>query len=173
MFEILSNSIDEARSGHGSDIVTTRYADGSIEVADHGRGFPVEWNESEQRYNWELVFCELYAGGKYKNDTAEDYEFSLVSTVWVPAQPSTPSEYMDVTVIRDGFEYTLHFEKGETKPAPGRAARQEGDEPAQRPARPSAGSPIWRCSRISTFLWIIIWIRSSGRRLSTATSSLC
>ena len=72
VFEILSNSIDEAREGHGTEIVTTRYADGSIEVADHGRGIPIEWNENEQRYNWELVFCELYAGGKYKNDTGEN-----------------------------------------------------------------------------------------------------
>ena len=72
VFEILSNSIDEAREGYGTEIVTTRYADGSIEVADHGRGIPVEWNENEKRYNWELVFCELYAGGKYKNDTGEN-----------------------------------------------------------------------------------------------------
>ena len=77
VFEILSNSIDEAREGYGTDITTVRYADGSIEVSDHGRGIPVEWNEKEQRYNWELVFCELYAGGKYKNDTGENYEFSL------------------------------------------------------------------------------------------------
>lgn len=67
----------EAREGYGTDITTVRYADGSIEVSDHGRGIPVEWNEKEQRYNWELVFCELYAGGKYKNDTGENYEFSL------------------------------------------------------------------------------------------------
>lgn len=77
VFEILSNSIDEAREGHGNEITTIRYEDGSVEVADHGRGIPIEWNEKEQRYNWELVFCELYAGGKYKNNSAENYEFSL------------------------------------------------------------------------------------------------
>ena len=115
VFEILSNSIDEAREGYGSEIVTTRYADGSIEVADHGRGIPVEWNESEQRYNWELVFCELYAGGKYKNDTGENYEFSLGLNGLGTCATQYSSEYMDVTVVRDGFEYTLHFEKGENK----------------------------------------------------------
>ena len=115
VFEILSNSIDEAREGHGTDIVTTRYADGSIEVADHGRGIPIEWNENEQRYNWELVFCELYAGGKYKNDTGENYEFSLGLNGLGTCATQYSSEYMDVTVIRDGLEYGLHFEKGENK----------------------------------------------------------
>lgn len=115
VFEILSNSIDEAREGFGSEIAVTRYEDGSIEVADHGRGIPVEWNESEQRYNWELVFCELYAGGKYQNDTGENYEFSLGLNGLGTCATQYSSEYMDVTVVRDGFEYSLHFEKGENK----------------------------------------------------------
>ena len=115
VFEILSNSIDEAREGFGAEIVTTRYEDGSIEVADRGRGVPIEWNEGEQRYNWELVFCELYAGGKYKNDTGENYEFSLGLNGLGTCATQYSSEYMDVTVVRDGFEYSLHFEKGENK----------------------------------------------------------
>ena len=115
VFEILSNSIDEAREGFGTEIVTTRYEDGSIEVADRGRGIPIEWNENEQRYNWELVFCELYAGGKYKNDTGENYEFSLGLNGLGTCATQYSSEYMDVTVVRDGFEYSLHFEKGENK----------------------------------------------------------
>ena len=172
VFEILSNSIDEAREGHGTEIVTTRYADGSIEVADHGRGIPIEWNENEQRYNWELVFCELYAGGKYKNDTGENYEFSLGLNGLGTCATQYSSEYMDVTVIRDGFEYGLHFEKGENKTGTKEATPRRRRTRAK-PARPSAGSPIWRYSRISTSLWIIIWIRSSGRRSSTAISSLC
>ena len=65
IFEIVSNSIDEAREGYGDTIIVTRYADGSIEVEDFGRGCPVDYNPVEKRYNWELVFCELYAGGKY------------------------------------------------------------------------------------------------------------
>ena len=77
MFEILSNSIDEAREGFGAKIITTCFEDGSIEVQDFGRGMPVDYNEKEQRYNWELIFCELYAGGKYNTNEGESYEFSL------------------------------------------------------------------------------------------------
>ena len=77
VFEILSNSIDEAREGHGRVITLTRYADRSVEVEDAGRGCPVDWNEKEQRYNWELVYCELYAGGKYDNLAGDNYEYSL------------------------------------------------------------------------------------------------
>ncbi len=115
VFEILSNSIDEAREGYGSQITVTRYSDGSIEVADMGRGIPVEWNENEQRYNWELIFCELYAGGKYKNQEGENYEFSLGLNGLGTCATQYSSKYMDVTILRDGFEYNLHFEKGENK----------------------------------------------------------
>ncbi len=113
VFEILSNSIDEAREGYGSRIVVTRYADGSIEVQDEGRGIPVEYNEGEARYNWELVFCELYAGGKYQNETGENYEFSLGLNGLGTCATQYASAYMDVNVVRDGFSYDLHFEKGE------------------------------------------------------------
>lgn len=115
VFEILSNSIDEAREGYGNEIITTRYEDGSIEVEDFGRGMPIEWNANEERYNWELIFCELYAGGKYKNDTGENYEFSLGLNGLGTCATQYASEYMDVTVLRDGFEYSLHFEEGENK----------------------------------------------------------
>ena len=77
VFEILSNSIDEAREGYGKRIIVTRYADGSFEVEDFGRGIPLDFNTKEKRYNWELVYCELYAGGKYANAEGENYEFSL------------------------------------------------------------------------------------------------
>ena len=115
VFEILSNSIDEAREGYGHKITVTRYADGSIEVEDMGRGIPIEWNPNEERYNWELVFCELYAGGKYKNNQGQNYEFSLGLNGLGTCATQYSSEYMDVTVWRDGFEYKLHFEKGENK----------------------------------------------------------
>lgn len=115
IFEILSNSIDEAREGYGSKITVTRYADGSVEVEDMGRGIPIEWNPNEERYNWELVFCELYAGGKYKNNEGENYEFSLGLNGLGTCATQYSSEYMDVTVWRDGFEYKLRFEKGENK----------------------------------------------------------
>ncbi len=112
-FEILSNSIDEAREGYGDHIVVTYYNDGSVEVQDFGRGIPLEWNEKEQRFNWELVFCEMYAGGKYKTNQAENYEFSLGTNGLGTCATQYSSEYMDVEVRRDGFKYTLHFEKGE------------------------------------------------------------
>ena len=112
VFEILSNSIDEAREGHGRLITVTRYLDHSVEVEDQGRGCPVDWNEKEQRYNWELVFCELYAGGKYGNSEGENYEFSLGLNGLGSCATQYASRYMDVTVWRDGFEYTLRFEIG-------------------------------------------------------------
>ena len=113
VFEILSNSIDEAREGHGRTITVTRYADRSIEVEDMGRGCPVDWNEKEQRWNWELVYCELYAGGKYNNDEGDNYEYSLGLNGLGACATQYSSRYMDVTVWRDGFEYQLHFERGE------------------------------------------------------------
>ena len=112
VFEILSNSIDEAREGHGNIITLTRYADKSIEVEDFGRGCPVDWNANEKRYNWELVFCELYAGGKYANNEGENYEYSLGLNGLGSCATQYSSEYMDVTVWRDGNKYELHFKKG-------------------------------------------------------------
>ena len=112
VFEILSNSIDEAREGHGNLITLTRYADKSIEVEDFGRGCPVDWNANEKRYNWELVFCELYAGGKYSNNEGENYEYSLGLNGLGSCATQYASEYMDVTVWRDGNKYDLHFKKG-------------------------------------------------------------
>ena len=111
VFEIISNSIDEARAGYGDRIVITRYKDGSIEVEDFGRGCPVDWNSNEQRYNWELLFCELYAGGKY--DAGGDYEYSLGLNGLGLCSTQYSSEWMDVEICRDGFLYNLHFEYGE------------------------------------------------------------
>lgn len=113
IFEILSNSIDEAREGHGDIITITSFEDNSIEIEDHGRGIPVDFNVNEQRYNWELVFCELYAGGKYNNSAAESYEYSLGLNGLGLCSTQYSSEYMDVDIRRDGYRYTLHFEKGE------------------------------------------------------------
>ncbi len=113
VFEILSNAIDEARGGHGKLITVTRFTDRSIQVEDQGRGCPVDWNEKERRYNWELVFCELYAGGKYDNENSENYEFSLGLNGLGSCATQYASRYMDVTVWRDGKEYRLHFERGE------------------------------------------------------------
>lgn len=112
VFEIMSNAIDEAREGHGSLITVTRFLDKSIQVEDQGRGCPVDWNEKEQKYNWELVFCELYAGGKYGGD-GDNYEYSLGLNGLGSCATQYASEYFDAFIWRDGFKYSLHFEKGE------------------------------------------------------------
>lgn len=112
-FEILSNAIDEAREGHGKEIVVIKHADASITVIDEGRGIPVDFNQKENRYNWELVFTELYAGGKYNNNSSDVYEYSLGLNGLGLCATQYSSEYMAVTIYRDGFQYTLNFSKGE------------------------------------------------------------
>ncbi len=112
VFEIISNSIDEAREGYGKKIIITYYEDGSIEVQDFARGIPVDFNANENCYNWELLYCEMYAGGKYDTD-GENYEFSLGLNGLGLCATQYASEYMDVEVKRDGYLYNLHFEKGE------------------------------------------------------------
>ena len=114
VFEILSNAIDEAREGHGDTIIVTRYEDLSVEVEDFGRGCPVDYNEKEKRYNWELVFCERYAGGKY-GENGENYEYSLGLNGLGSCATQYASEFFDATIRRDGFRYDLHFEKGRNK----------------------------------------------------------
>ena len=125
VFEILSNSIDEAREGYGSIITVTLFEDKSIEVEDFGRGCPVDWNPAEKRYNWELVYCELYAGGKYKNDDGGDYEYSLGLNGLGACATQYASEYMDVTVWRDGNKYSLHFKKGKVTGKKGQELKTE------------------------------------------------
>jgi DNA gyrase subunit B len=113
VFEILSNSIDEAREGFGQVIEITRHSNLAITVKDQGRGIPLDFNPNEQRYNWELIFCELYAGGKYKNNSGENYEYSLGLNGLGNCATQYSAEFMDVTVFRDGYKHRLHFEKGE------------------------------------------------------------
>ena len=138
VFEILSNSIDEAREGHGNKIIVTRFKDGSVSIEDFGRGIPVDYNEREGKFNWELVFCELYAGGKYQNNSGENYEFSLGLNGLGLCATQYSSEYMDAEIYRDGQKFTLHFEKGENvgglKKEPS-TRRQTGSKIAWRPDR--------------------------------------
>ncbi len=113
VFEILSNSIDEAREGFGNKIEVIRHKDMSITVRDYGRGIPVDYNQKEEKYNWELLFCELYAGGKYLNNSGTNYEFSLGLNGLGLCSTQYSSEFMEVIVVRDGFRYHINFEKGE------------------------------------------------------------
>ncbi len=113
VFEILSNSIDEAREGFGNKIEIVLGKDKDITVCDHGRGIPVDYNQKEDRYNWELLFCELYAGGKYLNNDGDNYEFSLGLNGLGLCATQYSSEFMEVTIYRDGYKYELKFEKGE------------------------------------------------------------
>ena len=113
VFEILSNAIDEAREGYGKTITVTRYEDNTFEVEDFGRGCPVDWNPTENMYNWELVFCELYAGAKYRNNEGFNYEYSLGLNGLGSCATQYSSEFMDVTIYRDGKRYYLHFKRGE------------------------------------------------------------
>lgn len=112
IFEILSNSIDEAREGFGNKIIVTRYLDKSIEVQDFGRGIPMDYNEKEQRYNWELVFCELYAGGKYNTNSGGSYEYSLGLNGLGLCSTQYASEYMDAEIHKNGIKYIMHFKEG-------------------------------------------------------------
>ncbi|MBR5223094.1 MAG: DNA topoisomerase [Clostridia bacterium] len=112
VFEIISNSIDEAREGHGNKIIVTKYTDGSIEVQDFGRGAPVDYNQKEEQYNYVLLFESLYAGGKYDTNSGGDYEYSIGLNGLGLASTQFSSEYMDVEIKRDGYKYNLHFEKG-------------------------------------------------------------
>ena len=129
VFEILSNAIDEAREGYGDTIIVTRYADHSIEVEDFGRGCPVDWNPVKKRFNWELVFCEMYAGGKYDNGGGEGYEYSLGTNGLGACATQYSSEYFDAVIRRDGMKYSLHFEKGEVV---GKKGEELKKEPADR-----------------------------------------
>ncbi len=113
IFEILTNSIDEAREGYGKKITLTHFLDDSIEVEDEARGIPVDFNNRENQYNWELVFCEMYAGGKYNNNDGDNYQYSLGLNGLGLCATQYASEYMTADIVRDGYEYHLDFEHGE------------------------------------------------------------
>ena len=148
VFEIMSNAIDEAREGHGSLITVTRFLDRSIQVEDQGRGCPVDWNEKEQKYNWELVFCELYAGGKYGGD-GDNYEYSLGLNGLAPVPPSMPANIL--TRPSGGTaSNTPSTLKREKMWAACTRSPQTGEK---RRAPSSAGSPIWRSLPTSTSPW--------------------
>ena len=112
MFEIISNSIDEAREGYGKRIIITLHEDKSITVEDFGRGIPIDFNKSEDKYNWELAFCTLYAGSKYNNNSGGNYSFALGLNGLGLCATQFSSEYMEVESRRGQWNYSLRFEKG-------------------------------------------------------------
>ena len=112
VFEILSNSVDEAREGFGDKIIVTVYNDKSIEIEDFGRGVPMGYNEKEKRYNWELVYCELYAGGKYNNNTNGAYAYSLGTNGLGACATQYSSEYMKVCSYNGKELSEMNFKKG-------------------------------------------------------------
>lgn len=111
--ELVGNSRDEAIEGYGNMIEVYRFKDKSIEVRDKGRGIPIEWNENEQKYNWEIAFCILYGGGKYDDNKGGNYQYSIGLNGLGLAATQFASEYMDVTVFRDGYKYCLNFKEGD------------------------------------------------------------
>ena len=113
-FEILSNSVDEAREGHGNEIRITVFKDKSIQVEDFGRGVPLGWNKAEERWNWDLIYCELYAGGKYDNNSGDSaYEYSLGLNGLGACATQYSSEYMHVFSYNGSTESSIHFRRGE------------------------------------------------------------
>ncbi len=113
-FEILSNSVDEAKAGYGKVINVTAYSDRSIEVEDFGRGVPVGYNEREGRYNWELIFCELFAGGKYSgNKQSSNYDYSLGTNGLGACATQYASEFMSVRSYSAGVLSEIDFKLGE------------------------------------------------------------
>lgn len=112
VFEIISNSIDEAREGYGKKIVITLFADHSVTVEDRGRGIPIDFNKGEDKYNWELAFCTLYAGGKYDNNSGENYTYALGLNGLGLCATQFSSEYMEVESCNGTWKYSLRFEKG-------------------------------------------------------------
>ena len=98
VYEIVDNSIDEALAGYGKEINVTIHKDNSITVLDYGRGIPLDYNSKEDTYNWQLVFCELYAGGKYNNQGGENYEYSLGLNGLGACATQYASEYMSVRI---------------------------------------------------------------------------
>lgn len=72
----------------------------------------MDYNKNEGKFNWELLFCEMYAGGKYDNG-GDNYEFSLGLNGLGLCATQYASEYMDAEIKSGGYKYTLHFEHGE------------------------------------------------------------
>ncbi|WP_456407033.1 DNA topoisomerase IV subunit B [Thiolapillus sp.] len=108
--EVIDNSVDEALAGYASKIEVTLYKDGSLEVADDGRGMPVDIHPEEGVPGVEVILCKLHAGGKFSN---KSYQFSGGLHGVGVSVVNALSRHLEVWVKRDGAEYNIAFANGE------------------------------------------------------------
>ena len=108
--EVLDNSVDEALSGHCSNIKIAVLKDGNIRVADNGRGMPVDIHPEHKVSGVELILCKLHAGAKFSGD---DYNFSGGLHGVGVSVVNALSESLEVRVKRDSKEHQITFSNGD------------------------------------------------------------
>lgn len=112
VWEIVDNAIDEAIAGYGKKITVAINNDGSISVQDEGRGIPCDYNEKEKMEGLDIVFCTLHGGGKFD---AANYKTSAGLHGVGSACANALSEWLTVTVYKDGKEYFASYKNGGNK----------------------------------------------------------
>jgi topoisomerase-4 subunit B len=110
--EVIDNSVDEAVAGHAKKIDVTLFADGSLQVADDGRGMPVDIHPQEKLSGVELILTRLHAGGKFSN---KNYQFSGGLHGVGVSVVNALSKNLEVWIRRDGKEYNMSFADGERR----------------------------------------------------------